>query len=280
MPFDERDQRVLKALAAARTEHQELASLLGFYGDLFRVQFRAKAHAPQPQMGTDEEMRQRVESGVPQLALDQLGLETGAFADLVGEIYGVLVCHNSDWQVEAADMTPEELMVLAQEVFDTWETLTGPRVGSGPEAGDVLRSDQLTELAVAFSLAPFLQRASDAILPRVDLGRWARGSCPICGGRPNFAIMDAESGARRLMCSRCDSLWPFSRVLCPFCTSEERPVYYPSEHGLHRLYICSACKSYLKAVDLRQARRVVHPEVERLLTVGMDLAATEEGYRG
>jgi hypothetical protein len=31
-------------------------------------------------------------------------------------------------------------------------------------------------------------------------------------------------------------------------------------------------------MDLREVSREVHPEVERLLTVGMDLAAQKEGY--
>jgi FdhE protein len=280
MPVDERDQRVLEALAAARAEHQELSSLLRFYQDLYQVQFRAKAEVPQLSIGAEETVSQRLESGVPQLTLEQLDLEAGSFGKLVGEIREILICHNPGWRVEAMDRAPEELVRLAGEVFDTWDTLTEPCAGAELEVGDEFHSDRLTALAVAFALAPFLQRVSDTILPRLDLGRWARGVCPICGGRPNFSLLDTESGARSLMCSRCDSLWPFSRILCPFCMSEERPVYYLSEHGLHRLYVCSACKNYLKAADLRKARRAVHPVVERLLTVNMDLAATREGFAG
>jgi FdhE protein len=82
------------------------------------------------------------------------------------------------------------------------------------------------------------------------------------------------------MCSRCAALWSYRRIGCPFCAAEERPVFYSGEDGLHRLYVCQVCKGYLKATDLREARRVVHPMVERLLTVGMDLAAQQEGYGG
>jgi FdhE protein len=280
MPIDTQDQRVLEALATARAEHGELSGLLGFYRDLCQVQYQAKADAPEPQVGDGEAMRWRLESGLPQLNFDRLGLEAEPFAALVAQISEVLVTHNPGWQVGVADRAPEELMALAKEVFDTWDTLTAPGIGFDPEDGSESQLDALAALAVGFALAPFLQRASDVILPRLDVGRWARGICPICGGRPNFALLDAESGARTLMCSRCDSRWPFSRILCPFCSSEERPIYYPSEDGLHRLYICSACRSYLKVADLRKARRVVHPAVERLLTVGMDLTATQEGYGG
>ena len=54
--------------------------------------------------------------------------------------------------------------------------------------------------------------------------------------------------------------------------------YYPSEDGLYRLYVCEACQHYLKTVDLRQARRAILPEVERILTAPLDVAAQQRGY--
>lgn len=80
------------------------------------------------------------------------------------------------------------------------------------------------------------------------------------------------------MCSRCNSVWPYARLGCPFCASREKQSYFPSEDGVYRLYVCPACNRYLKTMDLREISREVHPEVERLLTVGMDLAAQKEGY--
>jgi formate dehydrogenase maturation protein FdhE len=56
-------------------------------------------------------------------------------------------------------------------------------------------------------------------------------------------------------------------------------MYYASDDELHRLYVCPSCNHYVKTVDLRKARRVIQPMVERLLTVGMDLAAQQEGYK-
>jgi formate dehydrogenase maturation protein FdhE len=67
---------------------------------------------------------------------------------------------------------------------------------------------------------------------------------------------------------------------CPFCDSTDEQHYHPSDDGIHRLYVCPVCNRYLKTIDLRQTARPVQPIVERLLTVGMDLAAHEEGYGG
>ncbi len=280
MAIDDKDQRVLNALTAARDRHEELADLLDFYHDLYEMQFRAKAELPEPEVRDDLAMDWRLEGGIPQLTFDQLGLEPEPFVQLVAQVTDVLLRHNPGWRVEREDRRPEELTALAQEVFETWDTLTAPRPANDGDKDDEPLPDHVTVLAVGFALAPYLQRASEVIIPRLDLIVWTQGYCPICGGRPNFALLEEQSGARKLMCSRCASLWPYSRIGCPFCATEERPIYYPSEDGLHRLYVCQACKRYLKAVDLREARRAVHPMVERLLTVGMDLSARQEGLEG
>jgi formate dehydrogenase maturation protein FdhE len=280
MAIGKKDQRVLKALTEAREQHEELADLLDFYHDLYEVQFQAKAEVSEPEVRDELAMHWRLEGGIPQLTFDQLGLEPEPFAQLVARVTDVLLRYNPGWQVDQASWVPEKMITQAQQVFETWDTLTAPKPGSeGVQSDDVWPSHPMA-LAVGFGLAPHLQRASDVILPGLDLASWGRGYCPVCGGRPNFALLDEESGARKLMCSRCASLWPYSRLDCPFCITEERPAYYPSEDGLHRLYVCPACKRYLKTVDMRKARQVVHPMVERLLTVGMDLAAREEGYEG
>ena len=55
-------------------------------------------------------------------------------------------------------------------------------------------------------------------------------------------------------------------------------LYYASDDQVYRLYVCQACKRYLKTVDLRRTLRNPNPLVERLVTISMDLAAQEQGY--
>ena len=280
MAIGEKDNRVLKALATAREQHEELTELLDFYYDLYEVQFRAKARVPEPDLLDDLAMRWRLERGMPQLAFDQLQVEPELFEPLVAQVAEVLVHYNPTWQLEPGGVTSEDPLSLAREVFETWDTLTAPKPGFGDGDDSQTSTGHTTALAVSLSLAPYLQRASDAILPRLDLTLWKEGTCPICGGRPNFALLDEETGARKLMCSRCASMWGVSRISCPFCATGEKATFYSSEDDLYRLYVCPECKHYLKTVDLRKARRVIVPMVERLLTVGMDLRARQEGYEG
>ena len=273
------EREVLKTLRAAQEERPELASVLAFYADLYEVLYRAKTRLPAPRLGDAAAQRARLEAGQPQLTFDRLGLEEAAFDSLVREVSAVLVGHNPSWAAEGEVWMPKRRLAQAREVFERWETLTAPSGVSGDaaDAGSALSTGWEAQ-AVAFALAAYLQRAADAGLPELDLERWFWAYCPVCGGQPNLALLDQERGGRRLICARCDGSWTYVRVGCPFCQSKEAQTYFPGGEGLYRLYVCPSCKRYLKTVDLRAARRPVYPVVERLLMVGMDLAAQQAGY--
>jgi len=195
----------------------------------------------------------------------------------VGQIGAVLLRHNPAWEAGRHEqpVPSEGLAALARELFETWDTLTSPTLDAD-QAGAQEGPDRLPMLAAGFALAPYLQRAAEAILPRLDLSLWTKGYCPVCGGQPNLALFEQSRGARQLVCSRCDGSWDHQRVGCPFCGSEVKQTYYPSQDGAHRLYICPDCHHYLKTADLREIHRPVYPLVERLVLVGMDLAAATD----
>lgn len=278
MGMSERDAQVLRALSAARESHQELVELLDFYHDLFGVQFQAKADLDEPKVRDEMAMRWRLEGGIPQLTFEQLGIRPEPLSGLVADVSTVLLRHNPTWEADRTDRAPESLVALARQVFETLPTLTVPMDASEPEEIELHRFGYLTALALGLSLAPFLQKAAEAIIPHLDLVLWAQRHCPVCGGEPNFSLFEETRGARQLMCSRCNTLWPYPRVGCPYCGSQDNQTYYSSKDAVYRLYVCPQCKRYLKSMDLRGVYREVYPEVERLLTVGMDLAAREQGY--
>ena len=113
------------------------------------------------------------------------------------------------------------------------------------------------------------------------MSRWRRRLCPVCGGRPDLAYLDAEAGARWLMCCRCDAEWLFQRIQCPYCgTQDQRALgYFTDDAGVYRLYTCDKCKTYIKALDLRKAEGEVLLPLERVMTLDMDRQAAEAGYR-
>ncbi len=281
MAMHDQDRQTLEALRAAREAHPDLAELLNFYSNLYALLFEAKAELPAREWPAEPASAMRMEAGLPQVTFEGLGLERDTFAVLTRRVAAVLQRHNPGWEEERSP-TDDELLALAREVFDTWPTLVPPADDAGlrPEARAGSPASSLMAQAAAFALAASLQRAREEILPHLNPSLWQREFCPVCGGSPNLALLAGKTGARRLLCSRCDGVWDYSRTGCPFCRSKNAQTYYQSQDQVYRLYVCPDCNRYFKTVDLRELQRAVSPVVERLLTIRMDLAAQEAGFKG
>ena len=109
--------------------------------------------------------------------------------------------------------------------------------------------------------------------------------CPACGGAPGLAFLleepETHGGARRLVCSRCETSWPFPRIVCPGCgeeKTERQPRFQAEEIPAARIDACDSCGRYLKSIDLTRDARAV-PAVDDLATCALDFAARERGYR-
>ncbi|HNS52271.1 MAG TPA: formate dehydrogenase accessory protein FdhE [Anaerolineae bacterium] len=270
---------VLGALAAAEAERPDLAELLAFYRDLYSLQIAAAQELPPPAEPDRGSVQRRAAAGLPQVGFEELALAPDRFRALAERVLEVLARHGAGPERPPPLGSGAELVHRARLLFETRPTLTAP----DPRQSDDLDSESgvnpAIDQAIAFALGAHLQHAAQSILPLLGGTPWGRPICPICGGEPNLALLEAERGARRLVCSRCDSQWGYTRVGCPFCQSQERQTYFVGPGGLYRLYTCPTCRRYLKTVDLREAGRPVEPVVERLLSVHMDLAARQQGYR-
>ena len=110
----------------------------------------------------------------------------------------------------------------------------------------------------------------------------SRAACPYCGASPLAAVLrdePAAKGRRTLLCSLCLSEWTFPRTRCPACGEEraEKRPHHVSESWPHvRVEECGSCRTYVKAIDLREAGLAV-PVVDELASVELDLWAGEQG---
>lgn len=270
MSFAENDQHTLDALEKAKARREELTPYLDFYADLLGAQFEFKAALTGEPVRHDETTRrQRLADGVAQLTFEQLGVEAESFAALAVRLWDIMVSHNPEWADQREAWKPDEMLALARQEFESQSPFRAPPP-TDPTPAQVL---------IRMTLSPYLQRAAEMILPSLNLDKWRRGYCPVCGGQPHFSALRGD-GERSLVCSRCNAEWPFARLQCPFCGNADpgQLAYYPSSDNVYRLYVCNACHRYLKTIDLRQVEgRVL--AVEPILTTGMDLAARQEGYR-
>jgi len=270
LTFDNQTQLVLQALEEAGTKNPDLSAYCEFHRTLFRTLSQARTEISGTlEMVDGEALRGRLLQGLPLLSFAQLPVEAERFAKLVSTVAQVLKDYDPDLAEQTVPDSPVECLALARQRFEKGQT--------GREQSEAT----LAQVSVDLALKPYLEWAAERVLPHVDQERWKRGYCPVCGGAPDFATLDAESGARHLLCSCCNSQWRYRRLGCPFCgtTDHTKMVYYPGEDGVYRLYVCQECQRYLKTIDLRQVGRAILLPVERVTTVAMDVAATQEGYR-
>ena len=276
-PARQEDQEILAGLREAKKQTPELAEVIDLQLDLFKVQMQVHVDLTAPQYSA-EEVLARFGKGTPLLRAQELTLEWETFSNLYRNVCQISAQHRADLSVQF-----ERLLKLIDDDPTQVRKIVKAWLKSGNLADYYEKENESTELLTfvfTHALRPFLRAYASLLAPLIEQERWLRGRCPVCGGEPDLAFLDEESGARHLVCSRCDSQWLFPRVRCPFCNSSEpRDIaYYPSEDGRHRLYTCQGCKRYLKTVDLRKARRRVQLPVERIVTVALDVAAREEGY--
>ena len=262
-------------IQAAQREPQ-LAPYYEFHQALLALQEQAEQAITAPVAITEEEVAARTRQGLPAITFDRLPVNPTRFAQLALKLAKVL----QDFEVETGDSVlpadEGEWIVLARQCFDDGMAISEEAPAS--PVGDA----SLAQMAINLALKPYLRQAARQVMPYINRDLWRRGYCPVCGGAPDFAALDAETGARRLLCSRCDAQWPYQRIGCPFCgnTDHTQIVYYPSADGVYRLYVCQACRHYLKTIDMRRVEREVLLTAERIVTVAMDAAAQQEGYLG
>lgn len=249
-------QSLLEALQAARLKDSQLAPSVDLHCDLLAAQARASLPAL-PKLPTMQDADQALAAGRPLSELTSLPLGASAVKELADEICVIAARHRPELSAELA-------------------TIRGYLAGDGL-AGESALVDELLTFVLNHARRPLL-RAWAGGLAEVNINDWQRPVCPFCGSPPDLGALDAEAGKRHLLCSGCDTEWVFPRVGCPFCGDSRHQSYFPGENERYRLYVCDVCRRYLKVVDLRQTWGTVMLPVERVLTVGMDLAGREAGY--
>ena len=269
------ESRILERLEAWQQEEGSLPETLHLYRDLLKIQVEAGEHVPVPQPAfTRAEIAIEIRKGVPVLKWDALSIAWPEFANLLGSALNVIGLHSEQSTESVNDLVSD--IACVQEAAETW--YRGSSLLTLADRFSI--SEGLLDAAVHCAIKPTLTAQAEALIDSIPLKQWRRRYCPICGGKPDFAYLEKEAGARWLLCSRCDTAWLFQRVECPYCGNEdqEKLKYFPDDTGLYRLYVCDRCQSYVKAIDLRQTESETLLPLERVLTLDLDRQAQEMGY--
>lgn len=135
--------------------------------------------------------------------------------------------------------------------------------------------------------------------------------CPACGGLPQLSTFapspeDLVTARRHLVCSRCATTWPYSRLTCAGCGEtdtkalvvlgevgttqaelseqiikartdpEARKNAVPAQFPHLRIDGCRTCSHFLLNVDLERNARAV-PLVDEIAAIPLSLYAAERG---
>ncbi len=274
------DSKTLERLQRWEQENGQLSGAIKLYCELLRMQgeVNSSINIAKP-FFTEGLAQERLRDGVPLLSFDDFSPD---WNHVQATFHRVL-----QWLYADSQGNPGELESLRRVVQDSSLVRTVVRAwygGYDTDLSHALGIDAcLLTSVVGAALKPFLAACSRLLLPEVDQELWRRPYCPVCGGKPDFACLDRESGARWLLCSQCDAEWLFSRLQCPYCGTEDQDSvsYFTDDEGsqLYRLYVCERCGTYLKTLDLRRAGTEVSLPLERVKTLHMDIQGQEKGYR-
>lgn len=274
-----RNSRILKRLGEWREKDGSLPPFIELYDQLLHLQTEVKQRLdiPKPDL-TEESVADQLRQGLPLVRFDNLPLDWHLvqkhFQDVTNTFAEYLEDKLGDPQ-KLRDLAANTLL-LQQVIGDWYQELSLSSI-----ATEHCVSEELLNITTQATLQPFLTAHSEVLLSLVNHELWRRRNCPICGGKPNFAFLDKEQGARWLLCSRCDAEWLFQRLECPYCGTQNQGslAYFTNDNELYRLYTCDECYSYIKAIDLRKTESEVLLPLERVLTVDLDRQAEEAGYR-
>ncbi len=269
------EAREVVELRRLKEENPDLASAVDLQIELFQLQRRVQGRVALPSLPLDSKHLNSLLGSAPILKFDHLKIDWSDVRYLLRVTASAMRTHDAieDRDFARADALTREGTRLPDVIREWYQTSRGgPASDEGEAAG--------LEALLLQTMRPILTRAADAIMARTDLSSWKAGTCPLCGGEPDLAVI-TPAADRMLICGRCSARWRFHQFTCPFCMNEDRSriTSFASRDGRYRLYACELCERYIKAYDARTATRPVMPIVDSVATIPLDAAAMQKGYK-
>jgi hypothetical protein len=257
-----------------RARHPELADAVDMQIELLELHRRIQSRVRTPVTGLDGA---RVTRGERLVEFEQVPVDWSELRLAFRQTVDILRRFDA---LTAADADALAAVERSGPVFDAAVREYYARTDRPGRAEPPAHGPAMLDAALALALRPFLARCAEVGVPQLELDRWHKGWCPVCGAEPDFAVMNGT--ARHLVCSRCLARWPFALAACPFCQAAGPGAItsFASREGTYRVSGCNVCRKYVKAFDTRRADRACLPLVDTIATLPLDAAALQKGYDG
>jgi len=274
-PPQRSESREIAELRRLKQEHPDLASAADLQIELLQLQRRVQSRVSLPSIRLDTDFLNSLLPSAPILQFEQLPLEWGEVRFLLRATASAMRTHEA---LDESDF--RRVDVLCRDVDRLPQAIRSWYESTKADAPPIELQAAGLEPVLLQAMRPFLTRSADAIMAKTDLAGWTRGTCPLCAGEPDFAVI-TPAADRILICGRCSARWRFHQLTCPFCLNADRGriTSVASRDGQYRLYACDECERYLKAYDARRASRPVMPAVDGVATLPLDAAAIQKGYK-
>lgn len=270
---------VEKTVTQLTANRPAYASILGFYGPVFAAQIKAAAYTSPAAIAVNESiLKMKTEEGFSLIAPADFTIDLPAAEKLLADVCSIAAVSGEKLSGAGKELalvmaTQESLEDLFYDVLDN-----NGRLDALAEKSDV-PADMLS-LLLYLSIKPSIESGSRQLAESLDENAAGHGNCPVCGSAPIIGELDAD-GRLWVHCSLCGHRWPVERMVCLFCGNRDSAsleYQYSESEPEYRLYLCDECRHYLKVVDTRVLERVFFPPLEQVVSLHLDLMASEKGF--
>jgi FdhE protein len=271
------DRELLEALREERSREPALSTVIGLHEEVIAARSEVEVQPPSNVPG-QQEVERLLDERVPILRRHSLEWDEQGFTALAARVCDI----GARERPELALRFEEVRGLLLSDAERRRDVVTRYLMdGKVDPAQPPTETQELVSFVLIHALHPFLHTYAVVLTPYIKDELWYQPVCPVCGGEPDFGYLEKEVGGFRLLCSRCDTVWTYNRGECTFCgnSNKETFAYYLGDDDVYRLYLCDNCKRYLKVLDGRQISFEPLLPLRRIITVGMDISARQEGYQ-
>jgi FdhE protein len=272
---------IKKAVAAAKKARPAYEGLLGFYEKLLMAQEASMEEIQlEPIEIPDDLLSIKEKEGFPLVNSADFAIDIEASGALLRS-FCQFALESNEVLAEAGGKIIDALDRGWLDVSTLLSEILREDGAYWDEMGRKLDVDKkILAFAAYSSVRPSLLVCAQQLASYLDRRRpWRKGYCPICGSPPALSLL-LEEGERCFLCSFCGHEWRTSRAYCPFCENrDQKTLYYffsDEEKGC-RVDVCDQCKKYIKTIDTRKIQRPIHPYVEQVSTLHLDMLAQEKG---
>lgn len=268
-----------KAVAQLTANRPAYASILGFYGPVFAAQIKAAAHTSPAAIAVDESaLKMKIKEGFSLVTPGDFSVDRLAAENLLAEVCSIAAAsgENLSGAGKALALAMAERDLLADLFHDVLDNRGF--VDALAEKSEV-PADNLS-LLIYLSIRPSIESGSRQLAAYLEENADGHGHCPICGSAPIIGELDAD-GRLWIYCSLCGHRWPVERMVCLFCGNRDSAsleYQYSESEPEYRVYLCNKCRHYLKVVDTRKLERIFFPPLEQVVSLHLDLMASEKGF--